>query len=365
MRMLGSVSGVVLVGLVAAACGGEDKPPQTPPSPPVAVAPETTPDKPKETPPPAAPKASLAEMQQKALGAAMEALNAHDATKFAALYAPDAVMSAAGLRELNGRDMIAADMKEWFETFGDVKVGFARAFMKKDVVVLEWALAGTYKGGGLFGEKGKDTPIGHHGLSVLWFDDNGLVKTEHRYGDLGAVAAQLGGGAAKGAKGPAAPPIPTLPASPEVVAAKGTPDEDKNAGVGASLLAAMSDHSEAKFAELVTDDIEQEGLTTLAATKGKADAKKFFQAVTKAFPDAKLTPSGSWGVGDFAIVEYALTGTQKGPLGPLPASKKPVTVHAVDVFRIKDGKVARAWTFTNGLELLNQIQQVSITPPAK
>jgi steroid delta-isomerase-like uncharacterized protein len=99
---------------------------------------------------------------------------------------------------------------------------------------------------------------------------------------------------------------------------------------------------------------------------GKKDAKTFFAGITKGLPDAKFSVQNAWGVGDYAIVEYTLNGTHKGALMGMPATGRKVSVHAVDVMRIKDGKVAKAQTYSNGLELMTQLGafQVGQAPAA-
>jgi predicted ester cyclase len=165
------------------------------------------------------------------------------------------------------------------------------------------------------------------------------------------------GAAAKGAA--ATPkPIPAIPAQPEIIPSTGTPAEDKNIEVAKSVLSALEQgqgKKEADFTNLLTDDIEQDGLIHLENMKGKDGAKKFFKAFTAAFPDAKFETTKAVGIGDYAILESVLRATNKGPLGPLPATKRPIAIHIADVFQIRDGKVARAWTFQNGLELQQQL----------
>ncbi len=340
-----------------AACGGNEAPP------PVTPAPVDTPPPPAPTAAPTAtakvpeaPKPSFGELQKTALVSAAMALNGHDAKKLADAYTDDAVISVAGLNDLSGKAQIQSNMQEWFDTFSKVKVGWSRVWTKNDVMVLEWVLNGTHTGE-LFGVKGTDQPIGHLGLSILTFDQDGHVKGEHRYGDLGTVMGQVTG---KGAK-----PIPAVPAAPEMIPSAGASDEDARAEAAKSVYASLEKKSEADFLGKLADDIEYEG--HLAAVKGKADAKKFFGSFTKAFPDAKFEVASSWGFGDYAIVEYTLRATHKGPIMGLAATNRKVVVHAVDVFKTKDGKVTKVQTYSNGLELMNQLgpgNDVKLQPTA-
>jgi steroid delta-isomerase-like uncharacterized protein len=296
----------------------------------------------------------MADLQKAALATAAVALNEHNAAKLASCYAEDAVIHVAGLNDVMGRDAIAMNTQEWFETFSNVRLGFRRVWIQNDVVILEWVLNGTYTGD-LFGAKGKEQPIGHLGLSVLGFDSDGHVKEEHRYGDLGAVYAQV--------TKKNAPPPPPIPPSAEMFASNGSPDEVARVELAKGLYAAIQAKSEPDFLSKLADDVEYEG--HLGNVKGKAEGKKFFQSLTKAFPDIQLDVEGAYSAGDYAIVAYTLTGTNKGPILGIPASNRRVRIHAVDVVKIADGKVTRAQTYSNGLELMTQLGAMAPVVPPK
>lgn len=347
MRKVCLALGLSLLSFVSlAACGGEEPAPVAP-QPPVAPAPPPPTVEPPPAPPPA-PKLSLAEMQKQGLGTALAGLNGHDPKMFASVYADDAVINVAGLNEVNGREAITRNMAEWFDVFSKAKLGFSRVWVKGDTMVLEWVINGTHHGE-LFGVKGTEQPIGHYGLSVVSFTPDGKVARENRYGELGTVMTQVGAAGAK-----AKPrPIPEVPSAPETIVAKG--DEDKNVEVAKAALTALENKKEADFTNVLTDDVEQDGVFHLETSKGKDGAKKFFKSFTTAFPDAKFEVTKALAIGDYAIVETTLKGTHKGALGSIQPTKKPIAVHLVDVFKIKDGKVARAWTYQNSLEMQQQL----------
>ncbi|MBX3191281.1 MAG: ester cyclase [Labilithrix sp.] len=332
-----------LCASLSAACGEDPLPPPAAPAPPVAAPP---PPPTTEPPPAPAPKLSLAEMQKQGLGTALQGINSHDPKMFASVYADSAVINVAGLNEVNGRDAIAANMAEWFETFSNAKLGFSRVWVKGDAMVIEWVINGVHHGA-LFGVKGTEQPIGHYGLSVVQFSPDGKVVREERYGDLGTVMTQVGGAKAKPR------PIPEVPKGPETIASTG--NEEKNVDVAKAALTALETKKEADFTGALTDDVEHDGLFHLETTKGKDEAKKFFKSFTTAFPDAKFEVTKSLAIGDYAIVESTLKATHAGALGTIKPTKKPIAVHLVDIFKIKDGKVARVWTYQNSLEMQQQL----------
>jgi uncharacterized protein (TIGR02246 family) len=351
------VFGLALISLFSVFGCGEDPPPVVPKNPPPTEPPPAPPTaEPPAPEPPSPPKYTMMEMQAMGLGTALEGLNGHDPAKFASVYANDAVISVAGLNEVNGRDAIAQNMKEWFEVFSKAKLGFSRVWVKGDTMVLEWVINGTHHGE-LFGVKGTEQPIGHYGLSVVSFNQDGKVTRENRYGELGAVMTQVGAAGTK-----AKPrPIPDVPAAPATMIAK-TDQDDKNADVAKAALASLEKgKKEADFTAVLTDDVEQDGVFHLETSKGKDGAKKFYKGFTTAFPDAKFEVTKALSVGDYAIVESTLKATQTGALGTIQPTKRPIAVHLVDVFKMKDGKIARAWTYQNSLEMQQQLGLFAVT----
>ena len=348
-----SIRAALGLALLCLTACGEDPPPVTP-TPPVVSPPPPVTNDPAPPPPPAKP--SLAEMQKADVVAALQGLNKHDPKMFASVYADNAVISVAGLNELSGRDAVAQNMAEWFEVFSNAKLGFSRVWVKGDTMILEWVINGTHHGE-LFGVKATEQPIGHYGLSVVTFDADGKVARENRYGELGSVMGQLSPGAKAKAR-----PIPEIPPAPETFVGAG---DDKNIEIAKSAFSALEGKKEDAFTSILTEDVEQDGLFALETSKGRDGAKKFFKAFTTAFPDAKFDVSRAIAVGDYVIAESTLKGTHQGALGNIAATKRPIAIHLVDVFRIKDGKIARAWTYQNSLELQQQLGLFNVGSPKK
>jgi steroid delta-isomerase-like uncharacterized protein len=270
-------------------------------------------------------------------------VNAHDAAKMVSGYADDALIRIAGASDVVGRAAAQTNAQEWLDTFSNTKLAPRRVWMFGDTVVTEWVMTGNYAGT-FFGTKGKDQPVGYAGLSILWFDGDGRVKEEHRYADLAAVAKQVS------SKGPG-PTMPELPAAPQSFSPAA--DSATNVEVARSVYGAIENKSEKDLLARLTDDVTLDG--PFGKMIGKAEAKKFFATFARAFPDARLTVTNAWGTADGALVEYVLTGTQKGTIQGVAPTNRTVAVHAVDVMKITDGKVASSSTYSNGLELLTEL----------
>jgi steroid delta-isomerase-like uncharacterized protein len=296
------------------------------------------------------PKPKPEEVIPKTLQAAVDAWNAHDATKVAANYAPTAKLVIPGFPDTVGRDAIAAGTKPTFTAFPDFKVAVTRVFIKGNVAAFEWVFTGK-NDGPTATQKATGRQVGIAGASVVTFDDDGLMKEEHRYFDAPTQQSQLDPKAKAGTfRAPLTLPTGAL----EVHVAKGTPDEAKTVDQGNAILKAYSSHDEKAYLATATDDYVWEDYTSPAAIK-KADLKADIANYTKTFPDWQLPQTMAMGVDGYFVTEIAMAGTQKGPLGTIKASNKPVNMRLLDIQLLKDGKASKEWSYGNTAELLSQI----------
>ena len=161
-------------------------------------------------------------------------------------------------------------------------------------------------------------------------------------------------------------PVPTLPSGdPTWHVAKGTPDEDKQSDIVKGMYGAFDKKSEADFLGPLADNVTSADLTMPKDMTGKAEGKKFYQSFSKAFPDGKMAVDTAFSVEEFTIAETTMGGTHNGPLGPLKATKKSVSLHGLDVITIKDGKIQAGTGYANSVELLAQTGLLPKPKPAK
>lgn len=343
MRLM---SGALVFGLLAVACGGaEPEPPKAPETTAVATTP-APPAPPAPTPEP--PKPSQAELVQKNSQIAMEGWAQRDAKKIASTYAENAVVKSAGFADVTGREAIQKDFQGRFDAFSNSKVGVSHVFSKGDVTVTVFQFTGTHSGE-YRGYKATEKPIGFTGAEVTWYDQNGLVKESHEYWDFPTVLTQAG--VIKGK----ARPIPAISEKPMVVVANDADGEAKRVEMAKGWIAAMDAKKDADVLAVSADDFVLDPMTELESVKGKDANKKVLQAMFKAFPDGKTTVANVWGIGDFVITESSFTGTHKGQMGPMKPTNKSITMHGLDVAQFANGKVAHVWSFGNSAEALSQV----------
>jgi ketosteroid isomerase-like protein len=219
--------------------------------------------------PPPAPKPPLAELIDKTLTDTEAAWLAHDGKKLAAAYATDVELRITLPTDAWSplkKSAVEAQLAQLFAAVADGRVTTTRTLRKGNVVVAEGYFTGSVGG------KKVGCPV----VSLSWFDDAGLVKSQHAVFDPGTILGQLGKGGPK-TKVRAVEPIPTAPIVNVIGGA--APDEARN-------LEAVKAHY-----------------------ASNASAKTW-------------TTGEPWGVGSFVVVEISVG-----------------SVHGVDVFEVQDGKV--------------------------
>jgi steroid delta-isomerase-like uncharacterized protein len=83
--------------------------------------------------------------------------------------------------------------------------------------------------------------------------------------------------------------------------------------------------------------------------------KQFGKISAESFPDMKGTIEIMVAEGDFVAIYATFTGTQKGPMGPFPASDKKMESKTMAIFRLENGKIAELWIEWDNLVMLMQL----------
>ena len=85
------------------------------------------------------------------------------------------------------------------------------------------------------------------------------------------------------------------------------------------------------------------------------------QAFRSAVPDLHCTIEDLLVSGDKVTARLLFTGTHKGEFMCHPATGKPVKFFAIDILRIRNGKIVEDWHLEDNLNLLEQLGVVSLT----
>lgn len=87
--------------------------------------------------------------------------------------------------------------------------------------------------------------------------------------------------------------------------------------------------------------------------------KQFVCDVYEALPDLHHELEDLFADGDYVMMRATDSGTQKGVFMGVPPTGKKVTVTAMGIFRIKQGKVVEGW---EELDMLGLMQQIGALP---
>ena len=83
--------------------------------------------------------------------------------------------------------------------------------------------------------------------------------------------------------------------------------------------------------------------------------KVFLRQDRTTFPDLHMEKGLVIAEGDKVAAYMTLRGTQEGPVGPFPATGKPVSVPFLAMLRFEAGKIAEMWVEWDNLKMLKQL----------
>jgi steroid delta-isomerase-like uncharacterized protein len=297
------------------------------------------------------PERPMAELQLASLKAAADAINQHDARKYAAVFTRDAIHKEAAAADVVGRESIARRMQLLFNSFPDFKLSFDRVWQKGNVAVATWHWNGT-DSGGFLGEKPTGKKAGVQGVSVGFYKSDGLVREIHVYEDGVNLVQQLNPGTKFAYF--RAPPA-DAPAAMEVIVSAGGPDEAQGLAAAKTFYDALEAKKEPAASALfdAAATVDDFALPPRAG-KGPGTWKALYAAWLGNFGAfTELPLYNQLAVNDYVISERVL----KGTLG------SPVSLHCIDIFQQKEGKILHFWTWSNTLELVAQVGKRGVRKP--
>ncbi|MFD6225870.1 ester cyclase [Streptomyces sp. NPDC060232] len=125
------------------------------------------------------------------------------------------------------------------------------------------------------------------------------------------------------------------------------------------LFRAWNDRDFESIAGSVAPDctvVEEGSGRTLQGPDGFTQLAK---ALFDAMPDGTFTLDHLTSQGDRVVVEYTGSGTQTADLvlhaGTVPATGRPVTVHACDIYEVKDGKIQEGRVYLDTGAIMSQL----------
>jgi ketosteroid isomerase-like protein len=255
-----------------------------------------------------------------------------------------------GMGDARGKDAVVHAHDVLLGAFDQRTVVTSRVWRTASEQTLEWVMSGV-QARDWMGVPATHKPVVIKGLSLLWTKDDGSISEAHVYFDVATVKAQLGVGPKELLALPA-PSMPPAGQAPQIFERTRSPDEDRVVAVARASLDALERTDEAAYLGTMADGVVVETAERAAPMHGKDELRAYFRSIHKAVGQLDTTVDNTWGVAQFAVVEYSLSGEQLGAIGWVPAQRdKVMRLNVVDVTEVRDGKIAHVWRFDNPAQI--------------
>lgn len=121
----------------------------------------------------------------------------------------------------------------------------------------------------------------------------------------------------------------------------------------------FNEHRHDLVEEFLAENIEIHGT---GLPPGVEAVKQWLSTLTTGFPDHQMIVEDILAEGDRVVARTTLKGTQLGEMQGIPATGKAVSVSAITIFRLDNGKIAEAWMVSDSLGMM---QQLGVIPAAQ
>ncbi len=105
--------------------------------------------------------------------------------------------------------------------------------------------------------------------------------------------------------------------------------------------------------ELQTQDVVYHGTSEIM--KGIEEYRQTYSGYLSAFQDTRIEVEELIAEGDLVMSRAVLHGIHNGELGGIPPTGKEISISAITVFRIVDGKIAEEWEIIDQLGMMTQL----------
>ena len=112
---------------------------------------------------------------------------------------------------------------------------------------------------------------------------------------------------------------------------------------------------------LFTDDCIYEDVSFGVVNHGKAELKSFADGIFAAFPDFKVQNNMRFVAGNWAGMEWIISGTHEGDLPGMPATHKRFSIRGASILEFETDMIKRCSDYW---DLATFLKQVGIMPSA-
>jgi steroid delta-isomerase-like uncharacterized protein len=113
---------------------------------------------------------------------------------------------------------------------------------------------------------------------------------------------------------------------------------------------------------LCTDECLYEDVPLGVTNHGKEELRAFGHQVFNAFPDLKIELSTHVAAGEWAMLEWTMSGTHQADLPGMPATGKSFSVRGATALQLGDGRISRNSDYWDIVTLLTQLGLIPSPP---
>ena len=123
-----------------------------------------------------------------------------------------------------------------------------------------------------------------------------------------------------------------------------TLDENK------AIILRLYENANNRNMDMIIESVAPDFVDYTNKIEGQEGLKEFGNMLIKGFPDIHWTIEDIIAEGDKVWVRHRMTGTHKGEYRGIQPTGKDITIRAVDIWRIVNGKIAEAWAVDDLLD---------------
>ena len=98
--------------------------------------------------------------------------------------------------------------------------------------------------------------------------------------------------------------------------------------------------------------------------RGDEAAGQLAAMLRTAFPDMRIEHHEALVAGERVVIRWTAAGTHRGDYLGVPASGRPVRFEGLDLFHLRDGRLAELWIEYDNLGFVQQVGAIPATGPA-
>jgi len=119
---------------------------------------------------------------------------------------------------------------------------------------------------------------------------------------------------------------------------------DHNKAVVRAFVEAINQQDWRRLDDLLAPDFVRHSTTFgQPQIRSREQLRDFLAGEAGTFPDAHETIHFLVAEGDLVAVHSAFRGTQRGPIGPFPATGRSLSAEFMSIYRVTEGRIAEAW----------------------